>query len=303
MLIKRMSSRYAALLLGASLVAASAVASSAPAAAMSSSCGTGGAQLPQATGSAGGAGAACGARPRDGLPVGRLPSCGTGALQDGRLSMARWRWRPVWLRGCRCPVLPASSKGCSARQRRTAGRWAATLSSGGAELNQALHWNGTKWSQVTTPNPGGTASGDFSELFGVRCNSSSDCWAVGDYTASTAQRNQALHWNGTKWSKVTTPNPGGTASGDFSVVYDAWCTSASSCWAAGEYGNLGAGAQVILNQALHWNGTKWSQVTTPNPEGTAANDANLLDGVRCTSPSNCWAVGNATVSSAARPPC
>jgi hypothetical protein len=291
-LIKRVSSRYAAVLLGASLVAASAVAGSAPAAAMSSHCGTGGAQLLQATGRAGVAGVACGARARGGLPVGAPPILrhwsppGWGA-QHGPLAVAAGVAAGVpvpgassQLEGVFCP----SASNC----------WAVGdySSSGGAELNQALHWNGTKWSQVTTPNPGGTASGDISELFGVRCNSSSDCWAVGDYTTSTAELNQALHWNGTKWSQVTTPNPGGTASGDFSVVYDAWCTSASSCWAAGVYGSMGGGTQVFLNQALHWNGTKWSQVTTPNPEGTTANDANLLDGVRCTSPSNCWAVGS-----------
>jgi hypothetical protein len=165
-------------------------------------------------------------------------------------------------------------------------------SSKGVELNQALHWNGTKWSQVTTPNPGGTASGDVSELRGVRCNSSSDCWAVGDYTTSTAQLGEALHWNGTKWSRVITPNPGGTASGDVNVIYDAWCTSASSCWAAGDYGTLSSSTEAFLNLALHWNGATWSQVTTPNPEGIANLDGNALDGVRCTSPSNCWAVGS-----------
>ena len=161
----------------------------------------------------------------------------------------------------------------------------------GAQLNQALRWNGTKWSLVGTPNPGGTASAAFNVLFGVRCNSSSDCWAVGYYEQGGAELNEALHWNGTKWSLFSTPTPAGTVSGDFNNLLDVWCTSTSSCWAVGEYGEFGGPGEIIFNQALHWNGKKWSYVITPNPGGTAENSASALDAVRCTSATNCWAVG------------
>jgi len=46
-----------------------------------------------------------------------------------------------------------------------------------------------------------------------------------------------------------------------------------------------------VNQALHWNGRHWSYVATPNPAGSESLDNNELYQVRCTSSTNCWAVG------------
>jgi hypothetical protein len=159
-----------------------------------------------------------------------------------------------------------------------------------AELDQVLHWNGSKWSRVSTPNPGGTAANAINTLFGVTCTSSSNCWAVG-YYVSGAELNQTLHWNGSTWTNVTAPNPGGTSIGFFNDLFGVACTSASNCWAVGEYGSFGASGETILNQALHWNGTAWSVVPTPDPFGNGNNDANALESVRCLSSTDCWAVG------------
>jgi hypothetical protein len=71
-----------------------------------------------------------------------------------------------------------------------------------AIVNEALHWNGKRWYYVGTPNPGGTQPLDQNYLYGVRCTSSADCWAVGGdlpYLAS-GFANEILHWNGRKWS-------------------------------------------------------------------------------------------------------
>jgi hypothetical protein len=162
--------------------------------------------------------------------------------------------------------------------------------------NEALHWNGRRWSQVTTPDPGGTGATAFNGLFGVACASSSNCWAIGSYGTSgvkpQTRLNQALHWNGRKWSQVSAPNPDGTATGASNVLIDATCTSPASCWAVGEYGNRRGGTGAILNQALHWNGRRWSPVSTPDPGGRANGRANFLAGIRCPSPASCWAVGD-----------
>ncbi len=138
--------------------------------------------------------------------------------------------------------------------------------------------------------PGPNALGDFSELLAVRCRVASDCWAVGDYSKGGATLDQAVHWNGTKWSVVSTPTPGGTLNGDDNELFDVVCPAASTCWASGEYGT-NAGAGVILNQLLRWNGTTWSTLTVPSPGGTAAGDFNELTALACTSASNCWAAG------------
>jgi hypothetical protein len=128
----------------------------------------------------------------------------------------------------------------------------------GATLNEVLRWDGSKWSQVAVPSPGGNALGDVSELMAVRCRVASDCWAVGRYfNKNAAALDQALHWNGTKWSVVPTPTPAGTLNGDDNELFDVVCMAASACWAAGEYGN-NANHGVTLNQLLRWNGRKWS---------------------------------------------
>ena len=101
--------------------------------------------------------------------------------------------------------------------------------------------------------------GTSSFLNGLACPSPVSCWAIGWYGpaggAAGAILNQALHWNGRKWSLVFAPEPGGTVGGDINNLYSIRCTSSPSCWAVGQYRiKLG----VELNQILRWNGTRWS---------------------------------------------
>src|SRR5207248_3662420 len=44
------------------------------------------------------------------------------------------------------------------------------------------HWNGTSWSVVPSPN---TSATQHNQLASVTCVSTSDCWAVGQYTANS----------------------------------------------------------------------------------------------------------------------
>jgi hypothetical protein len=37
-----------------------------------------------------------------------------------------------------------------------------------------------------------------------------------------------------------------------------------------------SGGQIVTNQALHWNGRKWSKIAVPGPGGTAVGDASEL---------------------------
>jgi hypothetical protein len=214
--------------------------------------------------------------------------------------------------------------------------------------NQVLRWNGRKWSLVTTPDPAGTSVGEINMLSGIRCSSASACLADGQYGVFDGASNEVLRWNGKKWRRETTPNPGGASTGDFSELTSLACSSPSSCWAAGWDGKLdldpsvnemlhwngrkwfttkvpdpatGAGAVNVLirdtcvsardcwavgthghntmssfvdrNDTLHWNGTKWSHVHSPNPGSTSipSDSTNALAGIRCTSATNCWAVG------------
>jgi hypothetical protein len=165
-------------------------------------------------------------------------------------------------------------------------------------LNQVLHFNGTKWSHVKTPQPGGTAIDDESALASVWCTSAANCWAVGSYRKNDATRSQALHWNGKKWSQAPTPTVGGTIHGDFNDLADVVCTSARNCWAGGDYGGEVDSNEVSLNLVLHWNGTRWSHARTPNPAGTKPGDISALSAIRCPSAADCWGVGTSGVAGA-----
>lgn len=161
--------------------------------------------------------------------------------------------------------------------------------------NQVLRWNGTRWSQSSTPNPGGTsADGDFSQLTGLACVSSADCWAVGSYGGFRPKQTaltEILHWNGGKWLLARSPQPGGTGSGDSQDLAAASCASASDCWAVGYYVSRQPNSGFVLNQALHWDGTRWVLVATPDPGGTSGREISELLAVYCSSPASCWAAG------------
>jgi hypothetical protein len=187
---------------------------------------------------------------------------------------------PTQLFGVFCP----SAKDC----------WAVgEVRDGTADANQMLHWNGTKWRSVPVPNLAGTTGGAVNELDAVRCLTARDCWAVGgtskdDVTFSA----EALHWNGTSWSKKPVPQPGGTGAGDATFLSDSACVSAKDCWAVGAYG-IDEGVTVRLsNLVLHWNGRKWRKAAgIPNPAGSGAGRVNYLAGVRCFSRTSCVADG------------
>jgi hypothetical protein len=161
--------------------------------------------------------------------------------------------------------------------------------------DEMLHWNGKKWARVTVPDPQGTADGELNELQALSCSSVSNCWAAGFYgnlnagPTKPSALNLILHWNGKKWAKVTVPEPGAVGARNDSIN-GITCSADRDCWAVGQAGHSTSG-KPVTDTALHWNGTKWSLVTTPNPAGDGMNDSNRLISVRCVAAGNCWAVG------------
>jgi hypothetical protein len=142
------------------------------------------------------------------------------------------------------------------------------------------HWNGTKWSIVSSPSPGGYTN----ILTGVAANSANDVWAVGNYSPSGGSTPTLIeHWNGTQWSIVSSPSPNNDA-----ILNDVAAVSANNVWTVGYYFNngfSGGGSQTLIEQ---WNGTQWSVISSPN-SGSQYND---LIGVAAVSANNVWAVGN-----------
>jgi hypothetical protein len=165
--------------------------------------------------------------------------------------------------------------------------------------NQVLRWNGKTWRKFSAPNPGGTGADSVSELSAVRCAATVNCWAVGDHSGGGALLNEALHWNGKKWTAVPTPNPGGKGSGKISELEDSTCITSANCWAVGDFGSGTEGpTEKRINQVLHWNGRKWSRLRVVNPGGTRIGHVNTLYSVRCLSARDCTAVGDYGTTSA-----
>jgi hypothetical protein len=138
-----------------------------------------------------------------------------------------------------------------------------------------LRWNGSTWKQVPSPNPG--AQGGM--LIGVSATSASNAWAVGDYIDRTgAPKTLTLRWDGIRWTRVSSPNPGLGFAGLNAVSI----VSRSDAWAVGFFDIVGLTQRTLL---LHWNGTAWKRAIYPGCDG-------VLSDVSASSASNVWAVGN-----------
>jgi len=144
------------------------------------------------------------------------------------------------------------------------------------------HWDGTRWSRVPSPN----RNGGYNELYGVSAASSSDIWAVGYYNISSyvSEKTLILHWGGSSWSLVPSPNAGPNAN----QLYGVAAISADDAWAVG----LGNSTDINhgVGLALHWDGTSWKVVRTPK----VGSGANTLYAVAALASNDVWAVGESS---------
>ena len=113
----------------------------------------------------------------------------------------------------------------------------------------------------------------------MSCYSAAFCVAVGYYYHNGTPQSLALRWNGTKWNRVSSPDPGNTD--ELNAVS---CASTKFCVASGYYYD-GTTQRALV---LRWSGsgTKWVQMSPPDP-----GKADELYGVSCRSVSFCMADG------------
>jgi hypothetical protein len=164
--------------------------------------------------------------------------------------------------------------------------WAVgNVSEGENPFQQVIEqWDGKEWSVFPGPNfpPNSQAA-----LFGMASTSANDIWAVGSLVTDVAGFNLFEHWDGTAWTATTiqAPPAGGALLGvSADATNDAWAV-----------GFKGANGQTF---AMHWNGSKWNDVATPN----VTKGTNRLEAVLALSPNNAWAVGYFTPANADREP-
>jgi hypothetical protein len=152
--------------------------------------------------------------------------------------------------------------------------WAAGYNNGQTLI---LHWDNTAWSIVPSPNISTTAN----FLLGVDARTATDAWVSGNHFDDFGVSKTLIqHWNGTAWSVVPSPNVGTTSN----YLTRISASAANDAWAVGYYTD---GSQVDHPLTLHWDGTAWSVI--PSPE--LAGSSNHLNNVVALAPNDAWAVG------------
>jgi hypothetical protein len=148
----------------------------------------------------------------------------------------------------------------------------------------AERWNGSNWKLRATPEPTGATKIRFNA---VSCASATSCVAVGAVSAPSSDM-LAEGWNGTSWALVSPPDPSGGSQSNLQAVS---CTATTACTATGYYSTGGA----VVSLAERWDGTSWTQQSTPNPAGGVNTG---LGGVSCPAADLCIAVGGPTTQTA-----
>src|SRR5207249_1939316 len=108
------------------------------------------------------------------------------------------------------------------------------------------HWDGTSWKEIPSANVLGM---DSNILTSVTAIAADDIWAAGyafsnaDFVAHTL----TLHWDGTSWSVV--PSPDATNFGD--LLWGVSASSSTDVWAVGQDGDSDGAIHPLTE---HWNG-------------------------------------------------
>jgi hypothetical protein len=106
---------------------------------------------------------------------------------------------------------------------------------------------------------------NLNELTGVTALSGNDAWASGS-EGNVNDMNfhipYVLHWNGTAWSLVKTPNRGGEGS----LLNGITALGADDIWAVGQTQSLNGAIKPLTEQ---FNDSTWSLVASPAPGSTS----------------------------------
>lgn len=150
-----------------------------------------------------------------------------------------------------------------------------------------LHWNGTQWSIVPSPNV--TGNGVQNDLRGVAAMAPNDVWAVGataDPNISYGWKTLIMHWDGRQWSIVPSPNL--PELGTCNSLQAVAAISSTDIWAVGgiPQGYCGSSKAILM----HWDGSAWTIV--PAPAETALWNSSTRFGVAAVASNDVWTFGD-----------
>lgn len=162
----------------------------------------------------------------------------------------------------------------------------------------ALRWDGSDWNHVPTPNPTACPQCTHASFTSVAVAGPNDIWAAGNAvvqippTFIVGARIMVQHWDGSSWSVVPTPEPGGGAG---SSLADIEVLAPDEIWFVGSDGPYPIAPSPALT--LRWNGSHFERFDVPivNPE-VGRDAGNPLNAVDAIAPDDMWAVGATDVT-------
>src|SRR5580693_7027956 len=166
--------------------------------------------------------------------------------------------------------------------------WAVGFTSGNNPLAQIIErWDGTEWRLF--PNPKFPPNSEAT-LFAMASTSANDIWAVGDFVENDTNLDFNLfeHWHGTAWTATTVQ----VADNSFESLSGASTDTTNDAWAVG-FSTPGIPEEVAtLTLILHWDGTSWKVVPSPNVGPNSPFQSNSLLGLTANSANDIWAFGD-----------
>jgi hypothetical protein len=152
----------------------------------------------------------------------------------------------------------------------------------------ALHWNGSVWQVIPTPDVVATGSSISNVLNSVTVVSSNDVWAVGyGVSTSVAYMTITLHWNGSSWKVIPSPNL--TTQGSYNALNGVVAIASNDVWAVGGVPKIELSSVNGNSILMHWDGAAWTLFPEP-PEAANYYDK-ARTAVAALSSNDVWAAG------------
>jgi hypothetical protein len=145
-----------------------------------------------------------------------------------------------------------------------------------------LHYTAGQWTVARAPR---FTAGD-QVAYQVAAISANDVWAVGDQEVyPNPKQTLTLHWNGTAWSVVPSPNQASDYASQ-NLLVDVAAASSTDVYAVGWYASESTNHFQHRTMVQHWDGTSWTVQASPSP-GASAD----LDGVAALASGGVWTAG------------
>jgi hypothetical protein len=146
-----------------------------------------------------------------------------------------------------------------------------------------IHWDGSSWSEVSAPSTPSGASGAI--VRDIEVIAADDIWFVGDWNIPSACRESlALHWDGSSFTRYSTPCNGLPGAGGGFGLEAVSAVSSDDVWAVGGSGDGDFPYTPVY--IIHFDGSSWTHF-----EHTAPGYGHRLWGVEAIANDDVWAVG------------